>query len=107
MQVEAKRLLSPWNTQIDDPFRANTSSFQAQALTEIMLNTFEAELDALVELAAIDRRSAASEALIRRYMTAEEVYKDIEGGFRRIQLKMLMLSDKLSEGQTGRASNDK
>ena len=67
-------------------------------MTEIMLNTFEAELDALFDLLGQDRRAATSEALIRRYATAEEVYAELEEDYRRIQLKMLMLSDTLAKG---------
>lgn len=80
------------------PFHASTPSFQAEALTEIMLSTFETEIDALFELLATDRRAATSEALIRRYATAEEVFNALDESYRRIQLKMMMLQDKLAEG---------
>jgi hypothetical protein len=66
-----------------------------------MLKTFEAELDSLDELIRSDRKAASTEALLRRYMTAEEIYRSVEEDFRRIQLKMLMLSDRLSNGRKG------
>ena len=95
MKATAKRTY-PGALVLDDPLRASTPAFRAEAFTDIMLSTFEAELDSLTELLETDRRAATTEALLRRYMTAEEVYEGIEESFRRIQLKMLMLSDKLA-----------
>lgn len=95
MKATAKRTY-PGALILDDPFRASSPAFKAEAFTNIMLSTFEAELDALVDLIDTDRRAASTEALLRRYMTAEEVYEDIEKRFTRIQLKMLMLGDKLA-----------
>ena len=66
-----------------------------------MLTTFESELDALLDLLGEDRKKAASEALIRRYVVAEEVYNEIQEGVDRIQLKMMMLFDKLGESRNG------
>lgn len=100
MQLTAKGQSS------EPSFRANTPSFRAEAMTEIMLKTFEAELDALLDLVGQDRRAATSEAMIRRYSTAEEVFAVLEGDYRRIQLKMLMLSDTLTEGLV-RSEKDK
>jgi hypothetical protein len=103
MKAVAKRT-HPGALVLDDPFRASSPAFKAEAFTDIMLSTFEAELDSLAELIGADRRAASTEALLRRYMTAEEVYQDIEEGFRRIQLKMLMLSDKLA-GDSSQGDN--
>lgn len=85
-----------------DPFNANTPSFKAEAEAEIVLTTFESELDALIEIVGDDRKSASSEALIRRYATAERVYDNLQEGVGRIELKMLMLQDRLMEGSSGR-----
>lgn len=79
------------------PFASSTPSFQAQAMTDFLLDTFESELDALLDFLSHERNAATSEALIRRFATAEEVYKDLEKSYGRIQLKMMMLSDKLAE----------
>lgn len=95
MRLTATRQSGEYN--LDDPFRASTPGFQAEAFTDIMLSTFEAELDSLADLLDTDRRAASTEALLRRYMTAEEIYTNLEEEFRRIQLKMLMLSDKLAD----------
>jgi hypothetical protein len=83
------------------PFEASTPSFQAEAMSHIMLDTFEDEIDALISLLEHDRKAASSEALIRRYATAEEVFGDIGDSYRRIELKMIVLSDKLTEGFMG------
>ena len=80
------------------PFDANTQSFRAEAEAEIMLTTFESELDALIEIMGDDRKKASSEALIRRYATAERVYENLQEGVSRIELKMLVLQDRLVEG---------
>lgn len=96
MRLEAKG-----EVRLSKPFEAHTPSFQAEAMSHIMLSTFEAEIDALIDLLGENRKAAVTEALIRRYATAEEVYEQIDESFRRIQLKMLMLSDKLTEGFTG------
>ncbi len=85
-----------------DSLHPTTPSFQAEAEAQIMLTTFESELDALLDLLNEDRKKAVSEALIRRYVTAERIYKDMEEGVQRIELKMMMLSDKLGEGFSGR-----
>lgn len=83
------------------PFEAHTPSFQAEAMSHIMLSTFESEIDALMALLDESRRAVTSEALIRRYATAEEVFEDIGESYRRIELKMMLLSDKLTEGFLG------
>ncbi len=84
-----------------DPSNATILGFQAEAEARIMLTTFESELDALLDLLGEDRKKAASEALIRRYVVAEEVYNEIQEGVDRIQLKMMMLFDKLGESRNG------
>ncbi len=84
------------------PFNASTPSFRAEAEAEIMLTTFEMELDALMEMFGEDRKQATSEALIRRYATAERVFDNLQEGVGRIELKMLVLQDQLVEGSSGR-----
>ncbi len=85
-----------------DPLNANTTSFKAEAEAEIMLTTFEGELDALIEMLGEDRNKAVSEALIRRYATAERIYENLRASIGVIELKMLMLEDRLVEGVSGR-----
>lgn len=96
------KLVAESKPQGSDPFNANTPSFKAEAEAEIVLTTFEAELDALIEIADDDRKKASSEALIRRYATAERVYGSLQEGVGRIELKMLVLQDRLVEGSSGR-----
>ncbi len=85
-----------------NPFNANTPSFKAEAEAEIMLTTFEEELDALIDMLGEDRKRAVSEALIRRYATSERIYDNLQVSIGRIELKMLMLEDRLVEGFSGR-----
>ncbi len=85
-----------------DPLHANTPSFRAEAEAEIMLTTFEGEIDALIEMLGEDRSRAVSEALIRRYATAERIYADLQTSIGRIELKMLILEDRLVESVNGR-----
>ncbi len=89
------KLVAENKPQGSDPFNANTPSFKAEAEAEIMLTTFESELDALIEIVGDDRKKASSEALIRRYATAERVFEDLQKGIGRIELKMLVLQDRL------------
>ena len=96
------KLVADSQPQGSDPFKANTPSFKAEAEAEIMLTTFESELDALIEMVGDDRKKASSEALIRRYATAERVYENLHEGIGRIELKMLVLQDRLVEGSDGR-----
>lgn len=77
------------------PFDATTLTFQGQASSAIILMVFEAELRSLLDLLDGSRSAASSEALIRRFAAAEDTFKDIQEGFSRIQLLMMMLSDKL------------
>ena len=84
-----------------DPFNANTPSFRAEAEAEIMLTTFEGEIDALIEMVGEDRKLAVSEALIRRYATTERIYENLKASIGRIELKMLVLEDRLVEGVSG------
>lgn len=95
------RLIASGEPKTSKPFEAQTPSFQSEAMSRIMLSTFEAEIDALISLLGEDRRAAASEALIRRYATAEEVFDQVGDSYRRIELKMIMLADKLTEGFIG------
>lgn len=85
-----------------DPLNANTPSFKAEAEAEIMLTTFEAELDALIDMLGEDRKRAVSEALIRRYATSERIYENLRESIGRIELKMLILEDRLVDGFSGR-----
>lgn len=96
------KLTTESEPQGSDPFNANTPSFRAEAEAEIMLTTFEAELDALIEMLGEDRKRAVSEALIRRYATSERIYENLQTSIGRIELKMLMLEDRLVEGFNGR-----
>ncbi len=95
------KLVAESKPQGSDPFNANTPSFKAEAEAEIMLTTFESELDALIEMVGEDRKGASSEALIRRYATAEHVLENLQEGIGRIELKMLVLQDRLVEGSSG------
>lgn len=77
------------------PFESLTSSFQGTASASILLSVFEAELQALLQIVQSERSGALSESLIRRFAVAEDTFQDIEEGFGRIQLLMMMLSDSL------------
>lgn len=92
------KLTASGEPKTSKPFEAQTPSFQAEAMSHIMLSTFEAEIDALMALLDESRRAASSEALIRRYATAEDIFSEIGESYKRIELKMMLLSDKLTEG---------
>jgi hypothetical protein len=68
----------------------------AGAEVTIMLNAFENELDALLSLMDEERNPARSEAVIRRYTTAEEIHDDLLEQTKRITLKMEMAGNRLA-----------
>lgn len=76
--------------------------FASSALPSIMLNSFEHEIDSLLSFLGEDRNPAVSEAIIRRYSTAEEVWGELQEQQRRIALKMDMLGNQIAGGWSGR-----
>jgi len=92
------RLVAESSARLSVPFEASTPSFKAEAEAEIMLKTFEEELDGLLNMVDSERTAALSDALIRRYVTAEEIYKNVGESWDRIEVKMVMLSDRLTAG---------
>lgn len=88
------KLTAKSSKQSFDPFTIAGSRPQAEAI--IMLSSFERELDALLSFMDEDRNPAVSEAIIRRFLTAEEIHGEIIDASRRIDIKMRMVSSRMT-----------
>lgn len=60
----------------------------------VMLNVFEQELDSLLEGIETSGKGA-SELMLRRYTTADDIYTQMQDAMRRIELKMAIVSEKM------------
>ena len=85
-----------------DIMEVKNGRFAASALPAIMMNSFEHEVDALLSFIEEERNPAVSEAIIRRYATAEEIWEELQEQQRRIALKMEMLGNRVAGGWSGR-----
>lgn len=80
-----------------------TEAFTAEAEARIMMTAFENEIDSLLALLdSATRNKAVAESIIRRYTTAAELHEEMVEHMRTIDLKMMLVNDKMMGGFGGR-----
>lgn len=75
-----------------------SQSDQAEMEYRIMLSAFENELDALLAMMESDARGKqVAESIIRRYASAEAIYKEMQEDMTRLHYKMLFVQEKVTD----------
>ncbi len=91
------RLTAKSRKQSFDPIAFENQGNRSQAEAIIMLGSFERELDALLSFMDEERNPAVSEAIIRRFLTAEEIHKEVREATTRIDIKMRMVASRITK----------